>query len=697
MQQTAWCQQVCGFIRADDDVQRLFAVRVQSRTCQTPEGPTPYVHACVVSRAVDGGPVARMMWVDRVLTADSDADVSVFEELSTTRWPLPALAGNPPAPLKLTRNLANVQINPLRIDWKEAVSLRETPRGCEIAFPLSGKTAACRIRLLMAPSACDAQPVRLVGQGNNRSMTGSAWRRNYHGVWNHALRSHRPEAPDVRQHRFLFWLENGAFLHVDVSLDASSGKIRDQTASLQRPSGSPVHGKCTRFQPIDFRQSLRTWICYPVAWQIALSELDANLTVTLDAFETCEIMLADAARAFWLGPVRVRGIVCGEPVAGLGWAELSGFANTPSRDFELATVNITDRLADYLPSRMTKTLFAGYAGKTRWPYMLQAYDQTIAEPAWELIRRQGKCWRPLFALLLADSLGLELEPFADLLILLVELPHTGSLMVDDVEDNSALRRGKPAIHTLYGEDVAINAGNTLYFLPLLEIGRHPSLSPSRKAELYELVNQYYLQAHLGQAADIHGSRSLSVKSLRNTMQHLDLMKDRLLQTYAFKAGAGLCSVAAGAAAIGGVSRRKRKGVVDFSRDVAVGFQIMDDVMSFCPDANLRKTFGEDFMTGKPTYVTLTALQQLEGSAQARLGEILCRPDLRNDQNTFREGIDLVWRSGALDQCRQDGRVLVEQAWKAFSELFPPSWSKALLRVLIHALFTRHQRIGHNAQ
>lgn len=49
---------------------------------------------------------------------------------------------------------------------------------------------------------------------------------------------------------------------------------------------------------------------------------------------------------------------------------------------------------------------------------------------------------------------------------LIECIHNGSLIVDDIEDNSEVRREKPCVHKIYGVDVSINAGNMLYFAPL---------------------------------------------------------------------------------------------------------------------------------------------------------------------------------------------------------------------------------------
>ena len=88
-------------------------------------------------------------------------------------------------------------------------------------------------------------------------------------------------------------------------------------------------------------------------------------------------------------------------------------------------------------------------------------------PGWDLLKRGGKRWRPLFMVLLAESIAGENGGEAALhLTPLVEFAHTASLIHDDIEDNSDKRRGKPAIHLIYGTDTAINSATFMYFLPL---------------------------------------------------------------------------------------------------------------------------------------------------------------------------------------------------------------------------------------
>ena len=89
--------------------------------------------------------------------------------------------------------------------------------------------------------------------------------------------------------------------------------------------------------------------------------------------------------------------------------------------------------------------------------------QRISAPARDLLNRGGKRWRPLFMLLCAELYGdwrlaVPLSP-------MVEIAHNGSLIVDDIEDASVQRRGEQAEHIKFGMDLALNAGNLMYFLP----------------------------------------------------------------------------------------------------------------------------------------------------------------------------------------------------------------------------------------
>jgi len=146
-----------------------------------------------------------------------------------------------------------------------------------------------------------------------------------------------------------------------------------------------------------------------------------------------------------------------------------------------------------------------FFGDVRYNYDLESSTQSLLVPIWDLLDRGGKQWRPILLCLIAEVLKGD-EELVLPVAALCELAHNGTLMVDDVEDDSKQRRGKPCIHLTYGVDMAINAGNALYFLPLLIFKDYhdtKKVNDSTIIRCYQLYSQELLNVHLGQGLDIY--------------------------------------------------------------------------------------------------------------------------------------------------------------------------------------------------
>ena len=132
---------------------------------------------------------------------------------------------------------------------------------------------------------------------------------------------------------------------------------------------------------------------------------------------------------------------------------------------------------------------------------LNSLDMALSEPIWDLLDRGGKRWRPVLAMLIAELFGRQRTQVLEIAAL-CEVIHNGSLIVDDIEDSSDLRRNKPCVHKIYGVDVAINAGNFMYFTPMQHIYKSNVFSPRLKLDLVKIYLQEMVDLHLGQAWDI---------------------------------------------------------------------------------------------------------------------------------------------------------------------------------------------------
>ena len=172
----------------------------------------------------------------------------------------------------------------------------------------------------------------------------------------------------------------------------------------------------------------------------------------------------------------------------------------------------------------------------------------------------------------------------------VELIHAGSLIVDDIEDGSTTRRGKPALHIRYGLPTALNAGNWLYFWPFqlikaLELPNRTALS------IYESYHRTLLRAHFGQAMDL-GSR---IDRLFQTR-----VPDICLATMELKTGALMGFAMMLGAAIAGSAETATSLLDEFGRDLGVALQMFDDLGNVLGVRDPTKKY-EDLMLYRPSW------------------------------------------------------------------------------------------------
>ena len=70
---------------------------------------------------------------------------------------------------------------------------------------------------------------------------------------------------------------------------------------------------------------------------------------------------------------------------------------------------------------------------------------------------------------------------------LTEIVHNGSLMADDIEDKSQLRRGQPCTYLKYGIDYAVNAGTLMYYIPIAKLPKFVK-SPEKQMQLMTIYH-----------------------------------------------------------------------------------------------------------------------------------------------------------------------------------------------------------------
>ncbi len=211
---------------------------------------------------------------------------------------------------------------------------------------------------------------------------------------------------------------------------------------------------------------------------------------------------------------------------------------------------------------------------------------------------QGKRIRPTLVLLCAAAAGGEWTralPAASA----VELIHNFSLLHDDIQDQSQLRRGRPAVWTKWGTAQAINAGDTLYTLAFMSLSRlAETTSPSVALQAQNILQAACLKLTQGQYLDL----SYETRKNLSLPDYWPMVEGKTAALLA--ACAELGSLA------GGADETAQSAFQTFGFYLGLAFQVLDDYLGLWGDAALTgKSTESDLVAGKKTLPVLYGLNQ----------------------------------------------------------------------------------------
>jgi len=211
----------------------------------------------------------------------------------------------------------------------------------------------------------------------------------------------------------------------------------------------------------------------------------------------------------------------------------------------------------------------------------------------------GKRLRPSLVLLAADSLGgnyRELLPVAAS----VEMIHTYSLIHDDLPsmDDDDFRRGKPTNHRVFGEAIAILAGDALLTAGL-ELMCHSSYDAAIRCRLLSMLTR---------AAGTHGMIGGQVLDILGESRVLSRVELEMIHAMKTAALIGFCATAP--AVVLNLGPEAEQALSGYGESIGLAFQIVDDILDVeGTTEELGKTAGKDSHAGKTTYPSLLGLQE----------------------------------------------------------------------------------------
>jgi geranylgeranyl diphosphate synthase type II len=235
----------------------------------------------------------------------------------------------------------------------------------------------------------------------------------------------------------------------------------------------------------------------------------------------------------------------------------------------------------------------------------------VAEAMEYSLTAGGKRLRPVLCLASADAVGGD-RALALPAACAIELIHTYSLIHDDLPamDNDTMRRGRPTLHVVAGEGMAILAGDGLLTEAFLVLAREPRSSDAslvaRKLRTIATVAAAAGPCGMvgGQAIDL-----ASVAGPPGGGPPATLDADGVRTMHGKKTGALIRAAAVAGAIMGGGSEPEIAAIDTAAGEFGLAFQIVDDILDVeGASADLGKTAGKDAAAGKPTYPALYGVE-----------------------------------------------------------------------------------------
>jgi len=237
------------------------------------------------------------------------------------------------------------------------------------------------------------------------------------------------------------------------------------------------------------------------------------------------------------------------------------------------------------------------------------WEESLFGPLADFFSRPGKEFRARIVEAVWELSGARGAPPLEL-PLLVETLHAGSLIIDDIEDGSAYRRGAPALHTTWGLPRALNAGCWLYFWSDALIERM-ALAPPVELGVRRLVDRTLLRAHQGQALDLS---TRVVELAQRDVPSVVAVTTRLKTGALMRLAAGVAAVVAGAPGTVVTSASR------FGERLGVALQMHDDLGSIVSEARCHKGH-EDLLGARPTWPWAWAARDLEPVRYEKLRQL----------------------------------------------------------------------------
>ena len=303
----------------------------------------------------------------------------------------------------------------------------------------------------------------------------------------------------------------------------------------------------------------------------------------------------------------------------------------------------------------------------------EIWHGSLLDPIQDLTTRAAKQFRGQLVRLAfrltsgAVRLSMVARERCEVLANIAELIHAGSLIVDDIQDGSTLRRGAPALHIRYGVPLALNVGNWLYFWPF-ELIKKAGLSTEGEVIAYKRCQRMLLRAHFGQALDV-GADIETIKQ--------DQVPGVCLASMELKSGALMGFAMTLGGLLSDVPERGLSVLDEFGHDLGVALQMFDDLGNVQGKREPAKQY-EDLLLHRPSWVWACAAQNYSHENYRQFTEVVRKLPDREPLERWLE------RTGLIESCRRRAVEHMNASFEALADKLDKeniAWSREVFREL----------------
>lgn len=291
--------------------------------------------------------------------------------------------------------------------------------------------------------------------------------------------------------------------------------------------------------------------------------------------------------------------------------------------------------------------------------------------------KSGKQIRPLLVLLACSAAGGDWRQALPAAAA-VEIIHNFSLVHDDIEDDSSTRRGRPTLWKLWGQPLAINAGDAMFAMAHLALSRliDRGVPATVTVQALRRFDEMCVDLTRGQFNDMSFERRDGVSSENVTV-------DEYLAMIGGKTAALLALCAELGALVAEVDEGRVAHFAEFGRTLGLAFQIQDDILGIWGDESMTgKSAATDLSTRKKTLPVLYGLAAEDGALRALYA------GGGDDAEFIRHAIELLDEAGARKYAVNEATRYTDGALSSLAAAQPGGEAAAALYQLTDFLLRR---------